>query len=595
MNPRATPIAARLLILGLILLTGQPGHAAKYLRVNDSRELFRVEKITLQTNDLRDLSDQFTLLARRQHNGSAAHQRSSGKFIALAMRLYPANREASQINRTLQQGDPKNRPSGEEVIRAILRIQSYQPWLAKKNAGPDANKLSGLISDAISSLSPEADPAADKAEWHSVIQPLDAYKKTEPAPPKPPEPTPEPPPSKPRKATYHIARLSLRMPVSRTPRSKHGGPILTNVQQVTLGINTRDDTTHLEISTRSVESSDAGLRKDLNKLESRLNAQFAKPENKGATAEIRLTGRRYAFDNGQALTAAAELMLRASQAKLPLRQDLHICLSVDAEGKPRLPPNFWESITALRKKKGARGRLLVPPQAAAALTQLIILGDPDFFLHWEIIAVADMEQVLAAATSNTQSEGSKKLAKASELFATIQKLQEKNTAARLAVNSAVRERLSKITALHPGHLSARLLLLQGDNARPRRLSHKGLARIARPIFAEMLHSLPAHGLPSEELLRQVHDRARAQLDPLQRLPEGDDEKLYAEMLNIANDVRSLVSAVRRARSAGEDNYTAMLKAQAALKNTRARCLRMIARLDQATGRPKPPEAVLPGS
>ncbi|MBK1855289.1 hypothetical protein JO972_09995 [Verrucomicrobiaceae bacterium 5K15] len=548
----------------------EQAQAAKYLRPEPFKELFKLEKIPLQVDSMKELSKHLTVLALREHDGSAINQRATGQMLALAMRLDPANQHARHANQALLRDDGPSTSSDDALLKAKARIRFYHRWLENPQAGTDANALSKYLIDATKVLQQETANAADQADWSGVIPPLAKYQgsaaPTEtPTPPTTPTAansdtptapgTPVAPPSTPQNTepSYPISTMTINMPLTveqhsvfRDPKDalKEKPKITTTyrISPITIQIQPNQDPNYFDLKIASKinpkNTDAAGLKKALNTLKTN------KVPAAGAQVNITFGPLTYSHKNGAAGMAAVRLMLEACHRNIPLRDDIFLCASLDSEGQFRLPPNFWTVLNALRSEKSKRGRLIVPESAIRPLIQLLVFDEPDFFTRWEIYTCNTIDEALAVAAKKTD----EKIAEASQLFQPVHQLSDKAEVVKLAVNSTVRKRLSDVVALAPNHLSAKILLLQGSGKRPMRLNETGLAFHLQPLVNQMTYTLlNAVDLdhPSTATLKKLHVDARKVLDPMERLVTRRDEGLYHDTMELANDIRSLNLLIRR--------------------------------------------------
>jgi len=561
----------------LICASFNEAHAAKYLQPGEFKELFKLEKIPLQVDSMKELSKHLTVLAQRKQDDSAINRRATGQLLALAMRLDPANQDARDANRSMLRDVAYKNSAEDAVLKAKARIRFFQRWLSNPQAGDDAIVLSKCLTDATKVLKQETINNADQANWSDVIPPLARYQgnkknnsmpETDPSErtekPEDSSDSPPAPKSDPKEAAgngYQITSLKLTMPLAIETSTKYRDP-KNNFQEKTK-YTTSYALTPVEIDIKARGGNKEGEEGNNHNLNVKITSPLGRgnDDSKGlkkaiksleqsqiasqrATINLKFNKSAYSYRNGASAIAAVQLMLQASQENKPLRDDVYLCASLNDDGKLCLPPNFWSVLTALRTETTKRGLLIVPKTAEAPLTQLLVFGEPDFFTRWEVYTCETIEQALAVAAKTTD----QKITDAGKLYAPVQKLSGKNDVTKLAVNRAVRKRLSDIMALTPNHLSAKVLLLQGSGKRPMRLNDIGLAFHLRPLIKEMSNVLlnktnPDH--PSSSALLQLHINARARLDPMERLVNRGDENLYQDTLQLANDLRSLNLLIKR--------------------------------------------------
>lgn len=578
----------RTLIPALTVLSSL-SQAASYIQPDNTKEMFQLEKIPLQVDRIKELSKHLAVLASRPQDDSPLQRRASAQLLALSMRLDPTNQEALEINRKLQADAAPKAPDQTQIAKARARVRFLKRWLGSPDAGANANLLADYLGDATRVLDPNTMKQADTGNWAGVVPPLSKYRGGDIASADTPRPTPDmtepekvdetPPPAKP--VGYHITKLGVRVPLLMQRSEKYRDAkdqfkdktrVVDHLTIVPVGLNL---TSHEKLKFPLAVSvtpplaqyhRDNGAKKQLQEsivkqLNDLLNARHSKVPPHIASVSMGLE--TYAMSNRQVVVAPLALMLEASLADKPLRSDIHLCANIDAGGNLTVPANFWKYLGILRKSKTG-GRLIVPKASAELLTQILVYGEPDFFTRWEIFAVENLDQALAFATKAS----SEKVAEASELFSTVQNLANKSDVTKIAVNRAVRKRLATIYQLSPNHLSAKILLIQGSGRRPMRLSPLAMAQELLPAIQKMNKALTEINVDklTHERLKQIHDGARATIDPLERLVDRTQNELYQETLDHANDFRRLTTIARRISSRPKDSQTEFKKARS-LHNT----------------------------
>lgn len=576
------------LIICVTFLTMIAGaHAAKYIQPNESKELFKVEKIPLQVDSMKELSRHLTALARRNQDASPAQRRGTAQLLALAMRLNSANQRARETDQAMRKNETLPSPQEESILKAKARLRFFQRWLATPDAGADANTLALYITDATRILREETLNDSDQADWAGVLPPLDKYqepkqtaKKADPAPA-----TPSTPDKPTIENPYKISKLTVMMPltmdtVTKTKDPNNNSKEIWNreskqvIYPVELTITPQQQPLSISITSPlgpgNANNDAGGLRKALELLQTRLNSSSS---NGGAKAALKAgTGAQnssiqYSSKNGYAAAAAVELMLAASKAGKPLREDIHLCATLSSKGELRLPKNFWEVLKAMRKDDGKSGRLIVPKAAIEPLIELLVFDEADFFTRWEVIGVDHIDQALTYAVADSNSD----ITKAGELFLSIRELTKKEAVTKIAINKVVRTRLSEIESLAPEHLSAKTLLLQGSGKRPLHLSQLGTAYQIQSTVKAMQASLATINVdhPNSTTLKRVHEQARADLDPILKLINTREDTLYQETLKLANELRSLYTLARRNSRSNSNSNTARAKTMATSIKSRA--------------------------
>jgi len=609
----------RFLALSAIIL--QTGGAATYTRPKDSKELFHLEKIPLQITSMKEISKQLVILASREHDETAIQQRANAQLLALAMRLDPMNQDARETDQALGKGNSLETAEKKEILRAKSKIRFYKKWLASEDAGSDANLLAGYLTDATKIFQPETLHNKDVANWSGVLPPLvqdpdsrkiptddtdESMVDTSDQPDTDNKDNKKLPLDPTSNVQFHIAALSIKAPFTTETLQKYRDPELNNIEKTRT--ITRQDITAVNVkiipnkkegaSVTIIFSPHLPYQKDAIKrklITDKITVpviELLKAKHKNlppSTITVTIKNGTYTSSNHQAITGPIALALESSLQNKPLRPDVHLCATIDSDGKIVQPKNFWKLIQILRKKENG-GRLIVSPQSKKLLTQLLVYSEPDFFTKWEVYTAETLDQAMDVAMQSAPSD----ITKAHELFQSIQKLTQKSDVTKLTVNRAVRKRLFEIQDLAPNHLSSAILLIQGGGKRPMRLSEEGLAHELLPVIKridEILSSVSSTKIPSSSSLKKTHEELRASLDPLDRLVDRSHEDLYKETLKLTNDFRRLVAISRRIDNADYINQTALTKtATAIIFSMQGDCNTLMEQIDQIInpGKPKKP-------
>jgi len=584
-------------LLALLTILSHTGFSASYHRPDGSKELFQLENIPLRVTTMKEISKHLVVIACRKQDDRAEQRRASAQLLALAMRLDPTNKMIRETDKTFSKGEKPNEAKNDQVVKAKFTLRFYHKWLASPDAGKDANLLASLLSDATKTLDPKTLRQPDTADWSGVLPSIQAA-----AIPKPPSesqlkkpekdiseiPKPAPKPAVPD-AQFYLPKLLVRAPLTIELKEKYINPWSPAV--ASYRYIAKNSITPIEIKiSKSATAKDALSQENVPEDENTLTISFSpslKNENRTPTTvpalvaapqkittsqkitytlktllqsrhstlpasdiNIKLSQGRYALSNDLAITAPLAIMLEASATNQPLRNDIHVCAAINAQGKLRQSKNFWEQMKFLRKSKRG-GRLIVAAESNDLIMQFLVFGDPEFFTRWEIVTAETLDQAMELATETNP----KKITDASELFRTIQELTKKSEATQIAVNSTVRNRLSEIIHLFPTHLSSKALLIQGSPNRPSRLNGLALAHQLFPIIQRIDKLLSSTYLPPEDQLKKNHTELRKSLDPLERLVDGTDDELYQKTLKLTNDFRRLATLARRSKSNSYDSDT----------------------------------------
>lgn len=587
-------IRAKLTALATACLLTQTHHAATYIKPDESKDLFKLENIPLQVDSIKELAKHLVVIARRSQDDSPQQRRCTAQLLALAIRLDPTNQDAHNTNRTLANGNHPEPSPDSSILTAKSQLHLLNNWLASPDAGNSANLLSNYLTDATRILHPGTIQNKDIANWTGVIPILEEYNTPETSPentPKPnaekkPETThqennPANTPNKPSppipSSKFHITPLSIRTPLILQNRQKYRDPKNRNekyrtvtthaISTVTVTLRPCKPKQKGRIHIKHIAKGQYPPKPDpiKTKVQNTLLKLLASRHNGLPETQtiVEISGGNYARANQQALTSLIALMLESSLHGTPLKTNLHLCALVSENGEFTPSKNFWTMLKTLRKSSTG-GRLLIPASTAETLSQILVYGEPDFFTRWEIITVKSLDDALTAAAQKSPDD----LAKASQLFESIQNLAQKTDVTKLAANHTVRSRLSKILELAPNHLSARVLLLQGSGKRPMRLNEKTLALEILPIVQNMHHAINGK-IDIDSLnpapIKKTYEETRASLASLasvNRIIDHKQNDLHQAILNHTNDFRRLLTIIKRMKGGDSFNPNQMQKARA---------------------------------
>ncbi len=537
-------------VLLLLALSACPlsAPAAGFIAPDPAKALFRRDRLPIDTDTMRSLSQRLTELARRPGSGSAEQLRATAQLLAIAIRLNPANRRALDLGRKLVLGREFQPLGDEQLENALAEVWHITGWLLDKAAGPDGQALGQLVLDALHVVDPahpaaaRHDSAGEAERWKEVVAPLDRFAQ-------PARGGSEngagsaTPASDPQvhSAASEEARppVRLRQLALKTPLYLHehlGRPSSPGLQIATLELQIKEAKENGPLAVAFEPDFDASL---MDAIGQRVVAALKRTSPRlpaGHLATIRTGRGRHASRNEAALAAPAALLLHAALTGTELREDLVLMADFDGQGEFTRPPLSWDYLRAtFRCTHG--GRLVVPPGLVPELRSFLVLEEPLFFLQWEILAVDSLDAALGICSKDRQPES---LAAASKLFGDVQRVSREMRIAQLTTNAKVRERLGRIVEMAPFHLSASMLLLHGSDARPSRLQRPVLARIlqyaVQPL--EWVNRSDAEHLDAKRL-KSSHESSRQVLDPLAAYLRKADSPLLEKALHLANLARIL--------------------------------------------------------
>lgn len=549
---------ARLLPIFLALVVQAE---AVFVPPDEFKPLFQRDALPIDADLMRELSEALTTLARRPLDGDPAQERASAQLLAMASRLNPANRRSRDISRQLAAGEEVAPAPAGEFGAARARSWDLTSWLLSEDAGPAGRLVGQQLVDALRVVDPghpgvkSHQAAGEHQRWNGVVAPLNRFRKRveRPAPtpqpePEPPEPSPPPVP-KPPAPPIRLAEAQILTPFEVLVGQSR------KVALVPLSLRVTESPDHgdLELSflpparnEAALEAVDASRTRILGALSGKWGRlpehQLATLENFGNVA--------YSSRNGAALSGPASLLLSSAISGTPLRKNLIFLGEVAPDGTIHAPDLGWDYLRTLRD--GTGGRLIVPTSFEPQIRALLAMEEPDFFIRYEVVAVRTLDQALRMAATTPDSEAQ---AVADQEFARFRQVTAPANIGPLAVNKHVRERLDKILSVHPGHLSAKMILLQGSSRRPTRLDRATLGLEIRRCL-EPMTQIFGNGVDTSQLhaadLETAFDACRRRLDPLDSYVDRSDRQLHAKALQLVDMLRTMDGILKSDDGASED-------------------------------------------
>lgn len=545
--------------------------AAGFVPPDDTKILFRRDRLPIDTDTMRVLSAQLTELARRDHRNDPAQLRATAQLLAVASRLDPVNQQARGISRRLADGRELHPGDPAARRRATSETWHLVDWLLHKEAGAEGQLLGKLLVDALRIIDPKHpaaarhQPGGEADRWEGTVAALDAFRGQEaPAPspgspesvpaatqdPIPPDPLVEAPPLLLRTGKLQTPLLI----VDRTRRRR------AEIIPVTLTIRKDELAARFEFKFEpefiAKQSREAALHgKILSQVRAPLLAHWKAlpPQN---TAVISTHEKRCSTKNDTSIAGPAALLVHAAFLGESLRDDLVFMGVPQADGSLVSPANAWELLDALRHGPG--GRLLVPPDLLPSLRALLVLGDPDFFVKYEVLTVRSLDAAVSFGSAVGDPE---ELAGASAQFQELRRIAASKPISTLAANPHVRSRLEAVREAAPDHLSAQMLLLQGSGQRPTRLDLPTLRQELTFALDPMDQVIWSDATQlTAEVLDMSYNRCRKRLDPVSSRINPAHRRLGEEALGLANTFRTLARFRKNGQTAGFIELHIQLKA-----------------------------------
>ncbi len=583
----------------ITLLIGST-HAASYIEPDHTTELFQLEEIPLPQHRSQQLGKSLAIIAQRKHDASPANQLASARLLMLAMQLDPKNKRPYEISKALSAGKAPPATPQHLITQCLKEAKETQSLLSQPRAGAQANQLARLIKDACKTMQPKTNEAEDTADWKDILPSIAAYRATEEVPaPKQVSPATKPTPhtqvkkptlaspkkpdlSQKAKSQFHLTTQSILLPINiknedsdliavfDDEATAKEDPIVVQLARISLSLRPSDskknNTPFIKLAYTNTQ--DPEMNSKLIKILT--NKYSIVPSSQGL---VKFTNGSFNRKQSFSLTAPLALMLNASLANRPLRDDLCILADIDDKGKVVEPENFWNSLGNLRNSPDG-GRLIVSTQSLEIMKQLLVFKEPHFFTRWEVFSVSNIEEALEAAVIKSN----EKFQQAGDIFSAIQKLGMNKNVAQLAADHAIRGKLEETLALNPLHLSAKTLLLQGSGNRPTNLNKTTFRLVLQPLAEDLNSALENQsGKDKIQSLKNSHDELRAKLDKLEPIVDRDDQELFKDAIDLTSDLDKLASLKERIAKRG-NNDAIKQKAEKLLEEMQRNGVSLIERL-----------------
>lgn len=531
---------------------------------------FHRDSLPIDLDTMSSLSRQLAGLGIEAARADRSSRRRAGaQLFALAEVLDPANRNAPESARQLAAGAAPTPPAPAQLASARNHAWQVWSWLSNPQAGPAAHAFAACLGDALATIDPghpKAEALREKGEqgqWSGWIPEVAAYRNADRAgnqtPPDaadkggqttPPQ-NPAHPPSPAKAARIQLKEASVGAPLYYYDSSSQktlSGRVPVKMTAWTEEPGGEGGGGRFSIRVAGVEDMQRlassrdlllGALKDLHgELPAGGHASFSLGDKLSYPV----------FGNQDAVWGPAAVLLHAALTGQAPAKDVIVSGVIQPQGKFGLPTRPWERLRML--EQGSSGRLLVPRQAADLLPGLLVLEKPEYFLNHEVLVAGTLGELLERAGTPTEGPLAEALAK----FAEIRTVSQGKPTAQFVAHPSTRQRLTEVLQLHPDHMSARMLLLQGSGNRPAKFPTAILAREIRNAVKPMawVQSTTVSQLDANKL-DATHASCRAVLDALATKVDLRDRPLQDQALEAVNGLRTVAREVRRAGSVDTGN------------------------------------------
>lgn len=566
-----------------VLLSSMPLMAVTYHEPGSQEILIRTDKLPIDPDTMRWLSKQLTVIAERENSGTAEQLRANAQLIALAKRLDNGNKGADALNKQLLEGEKFNPKSSDDVAKATSRVWSLTKFLSSKSAGEEANALAAYIMDAMSVVDPKHPALADyqpSAErWANTVANLDKFKE-EPKiassnqpeiasnnsrvtdvpsdglndkqwPSNEQDEKDKEEPKNDDKVAWHELKTKFTVPLQEQAKVGDRDIQRAAISQVQVEIkpNHSDSEKRLEITSNRYNDNNS-LKRLEHPVRQTLDNVWKRTPN--AKVEIRLVN-DLSYKNQDYLQSNLILFLDTSLSNKEYNPNILALTKIEESGKFVRNDDFWTTMMMVAGDSNAQRRILAPKDAEDDLRQLIALEKAEFFARNEVILVDSLEESRHYTSSTTD----EKIKEATALFAEFQSVAESRSLGALSANKHVRERMEKILALMPNHLSAKMILLQGSGNRPLKLESKFLAYEMDGIIAPVASYIRRVGTWSESShytsndLEGIYTKMEKRLEEIRNYVDSKDNNLYTGATDMVSNLKSISRASGRQKDFDE--------------------------------------------
>ena len=462
------------LALSMISIAGGPFAPPK-----DGPSSFRRDRIPLEIDDIRRLSNSLATMASVIEDDRAKDRRLAAQCIALALALEPRNRDARRLLKVWEDGRMLGRKDFDAARKSLEYAASLIEWLENDRAGRDAHSLATCLRDVVSRVGASETEFRELGaqnmlgDWNDFVPALSAYEKQE----RPSDPGPErdantdpnfgtnPPVTDPEKGEFKLAfnRAEITIPMWHreiNPERAQNWVIKPSRMLVTAEHDqeNKNEPFRLQVGNNIYNEQMLAfsnhIKGVLHQALGDLPAGLKVNIGSAALDEVLHSGQP------QSISAAAVVLAGSVVRGVPPDPDTTVIGRVDAQGNYLPSSKMWKQLKILGNGKGQR--LVVPAKSRQYFEAMLTMDQISYFLNYEVVSASNIEELLNAAA--TQPEGV--LAVASEQFGEIHKVAPADNVRTFVANSHVRKRLQEIVKACPQHLSAELLLMHANSSRP---------------------------------------------------------------------------------------------------------------------------------
>lgn len=541
-------------ILSVFLSLQAP--AASFVAPEEGGCTLRIDRIPLDVDTMSDVSDGLAVVAQTPAAGlHARHRRAAAQALALALALDPSNESARNSVSAFVNNKQDAAPSAESLILAKALVWQIHGWLSTPEAGEDGRQLAALMGDSLRFLDTEHPSAIslkdspENGNWKGWVAGIDSFRQKK----------IETPPGKPEISDFDpFEGIEENMPEEEGKKNDPNAPqiLLTEASIRTFLYEKADGSQVYNLNpvivamkARKANEGEEGFTVEIKAQEEqdKIRNKVAKPifdaltssfEAKPAAGRIELEAGNKAYlykKNGASLTGPGLVLANSAlSGNAPVGT---VLARLDDNGKLAAPDDFWNILRSMTGEES--GRLIIPASAEKHLISLLTMEQKSFFLRYEVLMASTPAEMIALASSKPSPEHAAAFAQ----FDEIRKKSEGITTGVYVANHYVLQRLEKLSADAPYHLSAKLLAMQGAGKRPRTLTREFLAAELLRVVAPVRYTtnLKMQDVKKEALDRMsdIQKKCRDDIEELDRITDIRDRDLLDAAIDMTTSLRTL--------------------------------------------------------
>jgi len=502
-----------------------------------------------------------------------ADWQNRARIVALISALNADEAELGKINNELKKQTIPALPELQQYQNSLQALWQLCQQLSNCEENSEGKKLHACLLDVLSQIdssNPLAKQDSTDAEsrWSPVVKQLAEFSPKLPG-------SESQPASKPADSEKpQLAALSPKL-----ARSSVSMPMFCDPQSGNLQILGKMELTHSGITNQGDCSTEVKFEPDINGRDRLVQnyqkfAQYAKKRwpnwPKGGEFKVVLPAALQDYESNSNFLGLSVALMFESSFSGNLAANTTVSLArLEADGKLTSSRHWWRAVNMLAPQNKEMRTLLTTPKTGEKLANLLVIGKPEFFLVNECIGVETFEEAVAATLS--PSETRKKNAASFNEIRNIYN-EKRMSVPAMCSNIYVRERLQKILESEPKHISAAMLLLQGDSIkRPQKLSAEVVARVIKDAIQPTIRDLGTYWehKPENEW-ESIADKAQSELEDIKKYYDKEQQELFNKTMQGISELRSCARNMRVIKNANDDERKNRAKQQAQQQHQNAK-------------------------